>query len=138
MHGAALVKRIERRRDLIDNAEQLGDRHVRVLDLAPIDGLLEALALDELHDEVRVPVGVTEVEDLDEVRMMNSREQRGLAPQVLHQLLVLSELGPQHLDRDGPLEGEVIGALDDTHATSADLVANAIRAAEGPADLDVR
>ena len=51
---AALVERIERGRDLLDHDRQLEQRHRGPLGAVAVVGLLERLALDQLHHEVRV------------------------------------------------------------------------------------
>ena len=131
----AIVERVERRGDLIDHRDDLGERHRGALDAVAIHRLLHPLALDELHHEVRVAAALPEVEDLDQVRVLEPREHRRLAPQVLHERRVLGQVRAQHLDRHRPLEREVLGAVDHAHAAAADLVQEPVRAAERRAQL---
>ncbi len=41
-----------------------------------------------------------------------------LAQEALPEMLVLGELGREQLERDAPLEGEVMSAVDDAHAAA--------------------
>jgi len=47
----------------------------------PRERLLQTLALDELHHEVRITTRLPEAVDLDEVRVLQSREDRGFFSQ---------------------------------------------------------
>jgi len=90
---AALVQRVERRCNLLDRRHQLGQRHRRAFDTMPSQRLLQSLAFDELHHEVRVAAGLSEVVDLDQMRMLDPREDRRFLAQALDEARILREIG---------------------------------------------
>ncbi len=82
--------------------------------------LLERLPRQVLHRDVVGAVVAPAVEDADHVRVLQPGRRAGLAPEALHELLVLGEAPVQHLERDLPAEVGVLGAVDVGHPARAD------------------
>ena len=87
---------------------------------------VQAVALDELEDEHRLPAVLEDVVEPDDVRVLEPGECRGLALEARAELLVVGDPGMQHLERDLAPEPLVVGTPDDAHATATELVAQAI------------
>ena len=93
---------------------------------ATADDRVQAVALDELEDEHRLPAVLEDVVEPDDVRVLEPGECRGLALEARAELLVVRDPGVQHLERDIAPEALVVGAPDDAHAAATELVAEAI------------
>ena len=106
------------------SARSNGRRRRFVLERA-LDGT-EVLAVDVLHDEeVLAVVAEADVEDLDDVAMLEEREDLRLGDQQLDEPPVLRQVRKDPLDRDGLLEaagGHGLAAEDLRHAADADAV----------------
>src|SRR5262249_30598360 len=87
----------------------------------PDDGR-QVVALTELHHESAILHAV----DLRDVRMIQRREGSRLAFEARKAFGVRGERVRQNLDRDVALEFGVMGAVDLTHSTFAELVEDAI------------
>ena len=89
--------------------ERLGELVGEVDDLADgqqiaAGGDLQRLALDVLHDDERAAVGVADLVDLADVRMVERRGGERFAPQALARDEVLFVVGMEPLDRDASFE----------------------------------
>jgi hypothetical protein len=86
-------------------------------------------AVEELHDDVRVPrLHVSEVEDLDDPRMLDRRGRLRLVEEPVDDLAVGRQLGVKDLDRDDPADQHVLGAIDRTHPADAHLIEHTVAA----------
>jgi hypothetical protein len=77
-------------------------------------------ALDEFHDEVRPPVQLAAVVNLDDVRMAKASRRFGLAQEPTPLLRLSVRAGQQHLQGDGTVETEVTGLVHDAHAAETE------------------
>ena len=77
-----------------------------------------AQVVGAVHDHVRGPFELTEVEDVQDVGMTHTRDRLRLVPEPRHGILVRRER-LHDLDRAGSLELRVIGAVDGAHGTLA-------------------
>jgi hypothetical protein len=82
--------------------------------------LLELGAVDVAHGDVQLAGDLAGVVDRDDVRVVDRGGEAGLAQEALAEALVLRELGGEDLQRDRPLEREVVGAEHDSHPAAAD------------------
>ena len=82
--------------------------------------LLHAGALDEAHVDVEHAVDLAEVVHGDDVRLLQSGGDAGLAPESIPVGRVGGDVGPQQLQRDHAFPDGVEGAVDLAHATDAD------------------
>ncbi len=73
-------------------------------------------AVDELHDNEKVPGGLTTVEDTHDGWMIQSRRQSGLAEEPLGTRRLLEQMRVQELDRHIQVQNLVVPLVDDTHA----------------------
>ncbi len=98
-----------------------GDRDGLFLRQRPrCEQLLELGALDVAHGDVQLAGDLAGVVDGDDVRVVDRGGQPRLAQEPLAEALVLGELGGEDLQRDQPLEREIVGAVDDSHPAAAD------------------
>src|SRR6202042_3144375 len=86
----------------------------------------EALALDELGNEVQALFGVADVEDLHDARIAHAGEQLGLAFEALRAVGVLGPPRLDHLDRDRAREPPVVPAVDAAERPLADQLAELV------------
>ena len=83
--------------------------------------LIERLALEQLHHDVRAAVGVVaEVEDLDDARIRDRGRRARLVEEARARSRAASRTRVQHLDRGAAAEHRVLGELDRPHAALAD------------------
>src|SRR5690606_36898901 len=83
--------------------------------------------LQKLHDQVLHPgARRAELRDVDDVRMLDARGTLRFTVEARTQLLVLAELGMQHLDGDVPLEHQVMGPEHETHSAFAQYFVDAV------------
>ena len=88
----------------------------------------EGPAVDELHHDEVGAVVLAPVEDGDDVGMRQVGGGLGLAPEALDEGAVDRQLGEEHLERDGPIELAIHGAVDLGHAAAGDQVGHLIAA----------
>src|SRR4029453_18612716 len=88
--------------------------------------LLERLAVEELHGDVVGALVLAAVEDSDHVRVVQAGRGLGLAPEALHELLVVGEAPVEHLDGDLASQVGVLGAVDVRHPSGADPTEHAV------------
>ena len=114
--GSALDEHVGRGEVAMDDStrvrvgERGGDRRAEPSRLVPAerataDDRVEAVALDELEDEHRLPAVLEDVVEPDDVRVLEPGECRSLALEARAELLVVGDPGVQHLERDIALRG---------------------------------
>jgi hypothetical protein len=81
----------------------------------------ERLALEQLHHDERVVLGLPDIVDLDDARVLDRGRGARLVEEPLEQLLVARDLGQQHLHRGAPAEHLVHDLVHHTHAASPQL-----------------
>ena len=114
---ALLVEVLQAEQRLVDEADRLGRRQLA----APLQHLLERLAVEVLHDEVVQPVGLADLEGADDVGVLELHGQPGLALEAAERFRVLGLGRRQHLDGDDLAE-LVDRLVDAGHAALADAV----------------
>ena len=97
MHGVGIVNGLHASADRLYDTQRLVDRQRRVL---PHPGI-QVHPADELHDEVRQPVGVAKGIDTHHVLMANARHGPRLDQQAV--ACLGRQLCVDELDRHGPL-----------------------------------
>ena len=122
---------VRRAGDLDRVRDGLGDRQPSE---AP-DALLERLALDVLEDDVRHPVVLARVDDLDDVRVVELRDRPRLAPEALELVGVVGDVAVHELHRDLALQDRVERPVDRGHAAGPDLGVEAVPAALARPDV---
>src|SRR5262249_45618703 len=94
----------------------------------PSQALREVLALEELHDDVRAPARVdVAVQDLDDPRVADRRGRPRLREEAGDHVLVLRQLGQQHLDGRVPPDVAVAPEVDLTHPPGAEAPDDVVR-----------
>jgi hypothetical protein len=88
----------------------------------PLQALRQALALQELHDDVRRPVHDAEVEGLDHVGALERSGCACLLHEALEDALVVRGLRIDELDRDLGVQRQMLGAPHLAHAAPTDQV----------------
>ena len=83
------------------------------------DQFREVGALDELHGDVEVLAGVTEVVDRDDIRVLEGAGGPRLAHEPLAQHGIAGDDCAHDLDGQVAVEDRVVGAIDDAHGTFA-------------------
>src|SRR5206468_4852167 len=111
-----LVGVVERPRQLLEHPHRLTQLH----------GLAEPVrqgsSLDELEHQVGEVVLVAEVEDLQDVRMLETGDRPRLLLEALAVERVVGEEVGEDLDRHVAVESGVVGAVDGRHAAAADAL----------------
>src|SRR5262249_34848643 len=79
-----------------------------------------AAALDELEQEVEEALTLAEVVELDHVRMVEPRENHGLAPEALGEGRILARVEREHLEGDEALDPRLARLVDGAHAALAE------------------
>ena len=121
MNDAAAVRLGQRVGDFEHEFERLVDGQ-----RAPADGLLERAPIDVLHDEEERAVGLVDLVDGADVRVVDGRSGAGLAHEAGARLLVADQVGGQRFDGDDAVQLGVFGFVDDAHAAFAYLSEDAI------------
>ena len=125
MHDAVAMRRVERQREVAQNALHFGRRQ-RVF---ATHALGQRFAVHVLHDDVdeRRIVGSTRRRDFAErvhghdVRVAQARRHARFATETLAMLLGRRELVPQNLDRDQAMQRDVARKEHDAHSAASDL-----------------
>ena len=95
------------------------------------DPLEEALAGEELHDQVEQPLlAPPEVGDLDDVVVVERAGDLGLAPEPLDEVRGQGELGPEHLHRHVLAQVDVARAEHRPHAARGEVGGEDVAAVE--------
>ena len=107
------VRGVQRSRDLVDDLHRL-----RRLDASLPDDLRQIRAVDELHREVDATAFFPGMHDRDDVRVIQRGGQPRFAAKPGEELGVVGDVGVHHLDRDGPIEREVLRPVHRAHAAA--------------------
>ena len=94
----------------------------------------QGLAVDELHDDVWLPLGGALVEDADHRWVVDQGSGAGLPVELCRELVVLGQIGSHDLDRDGPLETGVTRPVDRRHTAPCDLRENFVATIQHASD----
>ena len=84
------------------------------------NGAVERLAVEVLHDDVRILVMLAEFKDDDDVGMLEHADGAGFAQKTLAHLGVVGEAGGHDLERDQTPENGVAGLVHHAHTAAAD------------------
>ena len=109
------VRRVECRSRLVEDREQ----SIAGKGALGLDELGQIGPANEPHRDVGHPVGLARVVDRDDVRVLEARDELGLADKSLAEVSVLGVLGEQRLQGRLAPEDEVLGTVDDPHAPLA-------------------
>ncbi len=93
---------------LEQNSADLRDRKP----LLPCQHALEGLAPDQGHQQPEDPVGFSDVVHGNDVGILERAHRFGLTPEARDQRVRQDEVGPQHLERQLPLEPEIAQGKD--------------------------
>jgi hypothetical protein len=115
MHETARVGRVQGARHLREDA----DRGRRV-QTAVLEAPFQVTPLDVAHGDEEDVLGRPGLVDRDDVRMVDRRGQLRLAQEAVAERFVLGQAGSQQLQRDSPLEPQILGQVDDAHAAQAE------------------
>ena len=83
---------------------------------AAIEARRQRFAVEQLHDEKRLPVIFVELVERTDVRMADARGGARLAPEALARAFVRQRVRPHDLDRDRAIEPIVVRGIHDAHA----------------------
>ena len=100
MDQAGFVGDRQRGRDFLDHPADFRNRQPAIA----VEPLLERLALDERHHDVRDAARLADVIDGDDASMPERRDRLGLAAEPLQHGLIHHQLGREHLHRQLTLE----------------------------------
>ncbi len=114
MHEAARMGGIQGARQLGEDADR-----VRRVQTAALEALIQVTPLDVAHGDEEEVFGRPSLVDRDDVRMVDRRGQLRLAEEAVTERFVLGEAGGQQLERNSPLEPQILGQVDDAHAAPA-------------------
>ena len=114
MHETARMGRIQGARHLREDADR-----VRRVQTAALEALFQVTPLDVAHGDEEEVLGRPGLVDRDDVRMVDRRGQLRLAQEAVTERFVLGEAGGKQLERDLPLEPQILGQVDDAHAAPA-------------------
>ena len=122
MHDPAAVRAVEGAGDLDAVTDRLVERQ-----LAALEPVRQALALEVLHHEVLGAVLVAHVVERADVRMAQARDRARLALEPRADALVGGELVGQHLDGDPAVEPGVPRPVHLAHAAGTDRLLDLVR-----------
>ena len=114
MYEVARMGRVQGARHLRDDADR-----IRRIQTAALQALLEVTPLDIAHGDEENVLGRPGLVDRDDVRMVDRRGQLRLAQEPVTERLVPGEAHSQQLESDPPLQPQILGQIDDAHATPA-------------------
>ena len=89
----------------------------------------QRVAAHVLHDDVRPPVGIARVVDTHDVGVRQPAGEPRFAHESLQERFVPCEMLREQLDRDWPVELDVMCEIDRRHAASSELVLDAVATA---------
>src|SRR5438094_306789 len=104
VHHTALVRVSQGAGRFPENALDLGDGQRLLL----LEQILERGTRDVFHHEVVEPTLTLDAIDGDDVGVVELGGGLGLLLEAAHHLIVLGDIGREHLDRDLPLEREIV------------------------------
>ena len=114
MHETARMRRIQGTRHLREDADR-----VRRVETAALQARFQVTPLDVAHRYEEEVSGRPSLVDRDDVRMVDRRGQLRLAQEAITERRVLDETGSQQLERNSPLQPQILGHVDDAHAAPA-------------------
>ena len=118
VHQAARVCRVKRGGHLGDDV-----RDVRRGQLAiPVEQRPQVPPLDVTHRDEQDTAGLAGLEDRDDVGVVNRGRRPRFPHEALAECLVPGEFGRKDLQRDPPVEANVMRTVDDGHPAAADLL----------------
>ena len=82
---------------------------------------LERASFDVLHDQIRSPIEFVNVEDRDNVRMLQTRDDLRFTLEAGEEVLVFLKGFVQHLDRDSAIQPGVVSLVDGRHPARTHL-----------------
>jgi hypothetical protein len=126
VHHAVAVGVVERRGHLLGDADGIGHGEL----LLAGQPVAQGLPFDERHHVEQVAVGLTRIEQRQDVRVLQIGRELDLGQEPLgadHG----RELGAEHLERDPPGVADVLGEVDGRHAAGADLALEAVAVRQG-------
>ena len=129
VHDVLGVRVLERAAQLLGHLAGLpgGER------AAALQARRQALALDQLGDEVQALLGLPDVEDLHDPRIADARQELRLALEALGSVGILGPPRLDHLDRDGACQPPVVAAIHPAERALADQLVELVAAVEGAA-----
>src|SRR5262249_21254037 len=92
----------------------------------------QAFALDVLHGDVVLPVGLANVVDGSDVGMIERGSEARFLKESRQALGIGGPLRREHLQGDHAAQASIFGAIDGAHPAFADLIENAIVAEDVP------
>ena len=131
VHEAACVRSVQRGRDL------RADRDRPAGSSAPFgsEQRAEIAAVHEPHREIDAPVDVARVVDRDDIRVLERHHELRLAREALAEALVPGQGRRHQLQRDRPLQAQVVGPVHDAHPAAAEQLLDPV-SEEVAADVD--
>ena len=131
MEDAAPVRRGEAGRRAGEHVRRVG----RCEPADALDPVGERLPLDELHGEEDEPVArLAEVVDRADVRVGDPARLLRLAAEARQRRRLSAERGPHELERGGPLEPDVLGAIHLAHPAAPDQREHAVALGDDAAE----
>ena len=100
--------------------------HARAAQRAGGQILLERLSLQQLHGDKRLSVLLASFVDRADVRMVQRGGRARLVQEPIDRGSIVRDGRRQQFDGDLPLEGDVLGPVDDTHPPGPQLIADAV------------
>src|SRR5215217_7072864 len=94
--------------------------------------MLESSALEQLHDDERLPVGFIDVVDGANVGMIQSRSGSSLTLETFQGCAVGNVIFGDELERHSTAQADILGFVNDTHTTAAKFLEDAV-VRNGPA-----
>ena len=104
--------------DRVDDAHYLGSRDSPGMDLRQQSGGIGAV--DELHGDPQAAVVIAAVVDGDDVRVVQGRHHLGFLVEPLPVLVIVTDLGAEHLEGVTPGQARMLRQVDLAHATDTE------------------
>lgn len=133
MHDARAVRRGQSGEDRIHDGDRLGEGEAFLL----AHQLAQGDPRQVLHDEVRHLAVLALVEDVDDVRVGQSRGRTSFLDEAVLEDRVIREVAVHDLERDSAFESKIGGDVDGGHTASRDAPANPVPAVDQAADQRV-
>ena len=121
MHDPARVRGVQGIRDLDRKIQQLIE-----LDGRAFDAVLERLAVQELHGDEGLMVLLPDLINRADVGVIQRRGRLCFTPEAFQGLMVLGKAFGQEFQGDKSVESRVLGLVDHTHPTAAQLRDDAV------------
>ena len=109
----------------IGNLDSDGEQRLQI-HRTVADQVLQGVAVEELHGDERLAVLVADVVDGADIGMVEGGRGLGLTPETLQSLAVLGHSFGQEFQSHKAIEPGVLGLVDDTHPTAAQLLDNPV------------